>query len=115
VADAKKIQGTSMMSQAKNKVVAVSNQRKVELDLKKQRLLQELSQKEQQVQFEIDTNQKEADIEVERFQRTIDNIGRETIVAMARAGPEMQAKMLKGLGLKGFMVMDGKNPINLIN
>jgi major vault protein len=34
---------------------------------------------------------------------------------MARAGPEMQAKLLGGLGLKGFMVMDGKNTINLMD
>ena len=41
--------------------------------------------------------------------------GRETIAAMARAGPEMQAKLLQGLGLKGFLLTDGKNPINLFN
>ena len=41
--------------------------------------------------------------------------GRDTIAAMARAGPEMQAKLLQGLGLKGFLVTDGKNPINLFN
>ena len=34
---------------------------------------------------------------------------------MARAGPEMQAKLLGGLGLKGFMVMDGKHSINLLD
>lgn len=34
---------------------------------------------------------------------------------MARAGPETQSKLLKGLGLKGFMIVDGKNPVNLFN
>jgi len=34
---------------------------------------------------------------------------------MARAGPELQAKLLKGLGLKGFMMMNSKNPINLFS
>jgi major vault protein len=34
---------------------------------------------------------------------------------MARAGPETKARMLKGLGLKGYLVSDGKNPINLFN
>ena len=42
-------------------------------------------------------------------------MGQETIIAMARAGPENQAKLLKGLGLEGFMIMDGKNPVNLFN
>jgi len=42
-------------------------------------------------------------------------MGKDTIVAMAKAGPESQAKLLKGLGLKGFLISDGKNPINLFN
>jgi len=36
-------------------------------------------------------------------------------LAISKAGPEMQAKLLKGLGLKGFLISDGKNPINLFN
>lgn len=40
-------------------------------------------------------------------------IGKETLVAISKAGPEMKAKLLGGLGLKGFLVTDGKNPINL--
>jgi len=27
----------------------------------------------------------------------------------------MKAKLLKGLGLSGYLVTDGKNPINLFN
>ena len=27
----------------------------------------------------------------------------------------MKAKLLQGLGLKGYLVSDGKNPINLFN
>jgi len=42
-------------------------------------------------------------------------IGPDTIKSIARSGPEMQAKLLKGLGLKGFIISDGKNPINLFN
>lgn len=45
----------------------------------------------------------------------VDAIGKETIVSISKAGPELKAKMLKGLGLKGFLVTDGKNPINLFN
>lgn len=33
----------------------------------------------------------------------------------AKAGPEMKAKLLKGLGIKGYLITDGKNPINLFN
>jgi len=55
------------------------------------------------------------EIEVSKFKKMIDAIGKETLVSISKAGPEMKAKMLKGLGLKGFLVTDGKNPINLFN
>jgi len=34
---------------------------------------------------------------------------------MSRAGPEYQVELLKGLGLSGFIMTDGNNPINLFN
>ena len=52
-------------------------------------------------------------IETFKFNETVKAIGKETIKDIARAGPDMQASLLKGLGLKGFMITDGKNPINL--
>jgi len=52
---------------------------------------------------------------VKKFKEVVQAVGKNTIVAMAKAGPETQAKMLKGLGLKGFLISDGKNPINLFN
>jgi len=65
--------------------------------------------------IEVNKAKKMADIEVEKFKTTVDALGRETIAEIARAGPEMQAKLLSGLGLKGFLVTDGKNPVNLFN
>jgi len=56
-----------------------------------------------------------ADIEVKKFKETVKAIGADTLVQISKAGPEMKAKMLQGLGLKGFLVTDGKNPINLFN
>lgn len=37
-----------------------------------------------------------------------------TIVEMAKAGPETQAQLLKGLGLQGYMIVDGKHTVNLM-
>jgi len=54
-------------------------------------------------------------IETEKFAGIVNSIGPKTIQAIAQAGPEMQAKLLKGLGLQGFMITDGQNPINLFN
>jgi major vault protein len=45
----------------------------------------------------------------------VDAIGRDTIQAIAQAGPEMQAKLLQGLGLTSIMFTDGNSPINLFN
>jgi major vault protein len=56
-----------------------------------------------------------ADIEIKKFTETVNAIGPNTLVAIAKAGPEMKAKLLNGLGLKGYLVTDGKNPINLFN
>ena len=66
-------------------------------------------------ELEIKRERDLAEIEVKKFKETMNAIGKETITAMARGGPETQAKLLKGLGLKGFFVMDGKNPINLFS
>ena len=40
-------------------------------------------------------------------------IGKDTLVNIALAGPETQAKMLSSLGLNGYMLMGSDNPINL--
>ena len=63
----------------------------------------------------INKARKMAEIETSKFKQTVEAIGKETLVAISKSGPQMKAKMLKGLGLKGFLVTDGKNPINLFN
>jgi major vault protein len=35
------------------------------------------------------------------------------LVAISKAGPELQAELLGGLGLSGYLMMDANNPINL--
>ena len=43
----------------------------------------------------------------------MESIGQETLVQIYTAGPQMKAELLKGLGLKGYMMMDSNSPINL--
>jgi major vault protein len=57
--------------------------------------------------------EKTSDIEVQKFKQLIKAIGPATVQAMAKSGPENRAKLLKGLGLEGYLVTDGKTPINL--
>lgn len=66
-------------------------------------------------ELEIDRKKTLANIEKEKLKAYIGAIGKDTLVQLARAGPETQAKLLSGLGLKGFMIVDGKNPVNLFN
>jgi len=56
-----------------------------------------------------------AGIEATKFKSIVTSIGTDTLTSIAQAGPEMQANLLKGLGLKSFMITDGKSPINLFN
>jgi major vault protein len=56
-----------------------------------------------------------ANIEADKFGKVIQAVGKETIKALARAGPELQSRLLKSLGLQGYLVTDGSNPINLFN
>merc|ERR1719192_1616137 len=54
-----------------------------------------------------------AKIESEKFKRMIDAIGPDTLKSIAQAGPELQAKLLGGLGIKSTVIVDGNNPLNL--
>jgi major vault protein len=66
---------------------------------------------------EIELNEKEmlSQIESLKFQKIIDSIGKDTLIKMSEAGPESQVKLLQALGLEGFVMTDGNNPINLFN
>lgn len=55
------------------------------------------------------------DIEASKFEGIMSALGTETLVAIANSGMESQVKLLEGLGLKGYLLTDGKSPINLFN
>lgn len=77
---------------------------KVELD--RARALKEL---------EILKQEKLSQVESSKFGKTVEAIGKETLIDIANAGPELQAKLLEGLGLQGYLMMDSNNPVNLFN
>jgi len=104
-----------------------------EVDLATKKMEAEMAMAQAEIDVEVDFQANEADylaaiyeiettkaremakIEAEKFQKTIKAVGRETIKSLARAGPATQAKLLKALGLQGYLVTDGSNPINLFN
>ena len=61
--------------------------------------------------MEVTKKKQLAAIENNKFKNMIDAIGQDTS-NIARAGPEMQAKLLSGLGIKSMMITDGKSPID---
>jgi len=75
----------------------------------------EVEHKRKLNQLEITKAKELAKIESEKFKRIVDALGSDTLRAIATAGPELQAKLLQGLGLKSFLITDGNSPINLFN
>jgi major vault protein len=66
-------------------------------------------------ELEIRKAKELGDVESGKLKRFVDALGRDTLVALSRAGPDAQAEILQSLGLKGYMIMDSTNPINLFN
>lgn len=65
--------------------------------------------------MEITKSREVSAIEVEKFKNMVSAIGPDTLRAMASAGPEMQVKLLQGLGIQSTLITDGTSPINLFN
>lgn len=86
-------------------------------DLEIQKLNHSIKLKYEQDKSSITLNTKKAitDLETDKFERIIQAIGQDTMVEISRAGPESQVKLLQALGLEGYIMTDGNNPINLFN
>ena len=114
-AEAQKIEGEAAVEQARLKAQAV----KIEADSELERLTQarnaELSFIKEQNLIEINKQTQMTEIETSKFKKMIDAIGAQTLRDMATAGPELQVKMLRALGLQSTLITDGSNPINLFN
>jgi len=109
------IMANAAVTQAEQKIKAQQIRADARLEQLKSRQSQEIEHKKALNKIDIDRYKKESEIEVSKFRDIVTAIGPETIEAIARAGPEMQAKLLEGMGLQGFLVTDGTSPINLFN
>lgn len=68
----------------------------------------------QLAEIEVRKKRELMSIEAEKFQQMVASVGKETLVELARAGPDAQVKMLEALGLNGYLITDGKSPVNLV-
>lgn len=114
-AESAKISGQSTVTKATYNAEEAKIKAESKLAILKAKWNHDLKVRCDQVSLEIKQAQKQAEIETKKFQNLVSAIGPETIIAIARAGPEMQAKLLEGLGLQGFLVTDGASPVNLFN
>jgi len=114
-AEAAKIESQAAVSQATSKAEAAKINSEQELNAKKAKDKLELDHQKKIDHLEISKAQELSQIESSKFAEIVEAIGASTIRSIASAGPELQAKLLQGLGLKSFMITDGSSPINLFN
>lgn len=109
------IKAKASVKQAELKAKAAKIRHDARIAQLRMKQAQEIEHRKAVDALEVDKATKEAEIEAEKFKNIVEAIGPDTIEAIAQAGPEMQAKLLEGLGLQGFLVTDGTSPINLFN
>jgi major vault protein len=109
------IEGNAAVEQAALAAEASNIEAKAQLEEMRQTQLAEIEHQKSLAQLELLRSAELAMIETDKFKALVAAIKPETIKAIARAGPEMQARLLKGLGLKGYLMTDGNSPINLFN
>ncbi|XP_060748089.1 major vault protein isoform X2 [Tachysurus vachellii] len=112
-AESARIQGEAAVEEAKLKVEAQRIEAEAEMVRLAKAREQELQYKKEIDRLDMEKQQKLAEIEIQRFKQMVDSIGSDTLAAMARAGPELQVKLLQSLGLKSTLITDGSSPINL--
>ena len=114
-AEAAEIEAQASVTQAEFRARSQAIESQTDLDLLKSRRDAELTHLESMQELELLLSRSLAEIETEKFRSMIQTIGPDTIAAIARAGPEMQAQLLEGLGIQSLMITDGNSPINLFN
>jgi len=114
-AEALSIEGESAIKQAQLKAEATRIESEAEVLQLRTKQDAELEYQKAVDSLELTRAKELSDIESQKFKSIVKSIGANTIAAIARSGPEMQAKLLSGLGLKSFLITDGHSPINLFN
>lgn len=114
-AESARIEGEAAVEQAKLKAQALKIEAEAELERITSAREAEMKYLKEQNDLEISKAREMTEIEVSKFENTVKAIGADTLRAIAVAGPEMQVRLLKALGLKSTLITDGSSPINLFN
>jgi len=114
-AEAAQIEGEAAVKQAELKAQSTLIRAQAELEQLRLKNAAEIKHQTAMVELQLAKAKEMAQIESQKFGNVVNAIGRETIKKIAQAGPEMQAKLLGGLGLSSIMITDGSSPINLFS
>ena len=98
------IEADSELKQAQLKADAQRISSEAELSVMQERNKAHVEHLKQMNELEVEKVRRLSEIESSKFSSIVGAIGSDTVLAMARAGPELQAKLLEGLGLKGYAV-----------
>ncbi|CAH1783479.1 unnamed protein product [Owenia fusiformis] len=109
------IECQSEIDAARLKAEAAEIEHNAELESQSMLRGSELAYKKAQNNLEVHKSKTMVDIEVKKFEKMISTLGKDTITAIANAGPETQVNLLKSLGIKSTLITDGNTPINLFN
>lgn len=112
-AQAARIQGDMAVNLAQQETEAARIRHEAELAQMRARQEAELAHQQALSALEIEKAERMSQITSIEFRQKIEALGAETIKAIAQAGPEMQARLLEGLGIQSVLITDGRNPINL--
>jgi len=109
------VEATTEVDNARFHAEAVRHELQCELDIMELEYSMEYNYTKDKNDLEIKRVSAAADLEIQKIGRTMGTLGQDTLVAIASAGPEMKTRLLQALNVKGFLITDGKNPINLFN
>jgi major vault protein len=114
-AEAAAIEGAAAVKQAELQSEAELIKSEAKVAQKKAKQEAEIAHQTALDALEISKARDLAEIEASKFKSIVDALGAPTLEAIAQAGPEMQAKLLGGLGLQSFMLTGNDNPIGLFS
>lgn len=112
-AETARIRGEAAITLAQQEAEAARIRFEVDSIIERARQEAEIERQQALDGLELEKARRLAGMNAAEFREKVQALGADTIRAIAQAGPEMQARLLEGLGIQSVLITDGKSPINL--
>ncbi len=112
-AETARIRGEATITLAQQEAEAARIRFEAESAIARGRQEAEIERRQALDNLELEKARRLASMNAAEFREKVRALGADTIRAIAQAGPEMQARLLEGLGIESVLITDGKSPINL--